>query len=276
MKWIKIIAAVGMVLLLSLACASIGGGGNDPAQDQNQNTASGQNDQANLADQNQGGQQEDEGNSAANNDFTDQPKVDDTLGGTDFGALLESGDLVLDEIQSNADGETNGRILTVQFTNPSNDEIIVSLPCGLVFVPTETDEQELMMLQPLELSLGAGESTSVTPYVACVELAAPAPAANSGYTIGYLASDQLLKFAECVCGEPLNEDIDSMDGVGVQFAAWSVATGGDFTSMLEAEDSALGGELEGLSGDALVEYLSEMFSMFGGDWLDRCGIEFEE
>ena len=209
------------------------------------------------------------------------PKVDETLGGCRLRALLESGDLVLDEIQSNADGETNGRILTVQFTNPSNDEIIVSLPCGLAFVPTETDEQELMMLQPLELSLGAGESTSVTPYVACVELgSAQRRQPILATPIGYLASDQLLKFAECVCGEPLNEDLASMDGVAVQFAASSgVATGGDF--FFDAGSRRIcpwrraGGTERGCSLD-LVEYLSEMFSMFGGDWLDRCGIEFEE
>jgi hypothetical protein len=265
MKKMNLITIIGMLVLLAMACASFGGNNNNTA---NQETIG--NTSENQADQKM----------PENNDGdSENSGKEDTGGGslwdTEFGNMLESGDLVVEQIHSNADEETNGRILTVQFTNPSNDDLVITLPCGLVFIPTETDEQELMLIQPQELTLAAGESAPVTPYVVCVELTAPAPAINSGYTIGYLAGDQLLKFAECICEAPLNEELDSMDGVGVQFAAWTISVNGDFTSILE-EDIDLGDEFIGLEDDELVQEITEMFSMHGTEWLDRCGIILED
>jgi hypothetical protein len=64
----------------------------------------------------------------------------------------------------------------------------------------------------------------------------------------------------------------------VQFAAWTISTGGDFSQALE-EDGAMAGFFEEEYGDELegmVEMLMEMMSLFGGDWLERCEIELEQ
>ncbi|MEN8242876.1 MAG: hypothetical protein ABFS17_13220 [Chloroflexota bacterium] len=262
MKRMRLLITVGMVLLLTLACASIGTGDNNNA---NQDHA-----------QNNTDQNDAEDNNSENDGSHDDEGKAGSLGETDFGRLLESGDLILDSINSNADEETNGRILTVQFTNPTNDEIIVSLPCGLIFVPTETEEQPMMMVQPLDLLLSPGESAPFTPYVVCADLFTPPPEINSGYTIGYLASDQLLAFAECICDIPLSDEEDSFDGVGVQFATWTIATNGDFTAGLDGEETAFGDEFEGLGADELIQSVTEMFSLYGSEWIDRCGIILEQ
>lgn len=284
MKRTKIALAVGMVLLLTLACATFGGGDqqNNNAANQEQNQEQNNNAQ-NTEDNSSGGSA---GDNQANSDTEaedkdDQPpdsgaELEGALWETEFGKLLSSGDLAIEGVEANSDYETVGTILTVQFTNLSSDEILVTLPCGLVFVPTTTEEQELMMIQPMEVSLGAGESAEFSPYVVCIEMNAPAPERSSGYTLGYLASEDMLTFAECICGEQLSSELGSMDSVGVQFAAWSISTGGDILSLIEEESGSFEQYLEGLEGDQLVEQITQMMEMFGGEWLDRCGITLEE
>jgi hypothetical protein len=279
MKRFQLVTIAVLVMILMLACATIGGGDNNnnsnqnqPNQEQNDNT---QEDQTNEGNENS--QENNTGENEKDKDDNDTPPaggsdVDATLWETDFGKLLETGSLVMEDNKANVDSETVGTILTVQFTNPSNDEILVTLPCGLVFTPTETDEQALMMIQPLEVSLLAGESAEFTPFVVCIDMGAPAPALNSGYTIGYLAEEDLLTFAECICGEELSSELGSMDSMGVQFAAWSITTGGDVTSLVEEEGGAAEEFMEGMELDEFVDMFAELFNTFGGEWLDRCGI----
>ncbi len=199
---------------------------------------------------------------------------------TEFGQQLNSGDITLDGIQANSqESDTFGPILTIQLTNPGTDEVIVTLPCGLVFTPSDADNQPLMMVQPLQVTLAAGETQEVTPYVVCIDVGTAAPNFNNTYTVGSLVDiEQLLKYAECICNEELSDEIGSMDGVGVQFAAWTITTGGDFSQAIEAGgamaeffEEEYGEEME-----EMVEILTEMMSLFSADWLERCEIELEQ
>lgn len=285
MKQTKLILIIGIVTILILACATIGGGGNqnntnqaNNSQNQEQDNTQDLPDEANQPADNDQSQNQGEGTGSDTPDSSPEAdsELDAALWETEFGKLLASGDLAVEGIQANSeDSDTVGTILTVQFVNLGNDEIIVSLPCGLVFIPSETDEQALMMIQPLEITLAVGETAEFTPYVVCIELAAPAPAYTSTYTIGYLESDQLLAFAECVCGEEIDDFVGSMDPLGVQFAAWTVATQGDFTGLIEDEAAAAGEFLEGIEGSEAVTAMFEMMSTFSSEWLDRCGFTFD-
>jgi hypothetical protein len=284
MKRFQLVTIAVVVMLLMLSCATIGGRENNNNNDQNQpNQEQNTNTQEDQTDEGDNSNQEDtagdNNNEKDKNEESDTPPttggdLDGSLWETEFGKLLESGSLVMESNQSNSDGETVGTILTIWFTNTTADEILVTVPCGLVFIPTTTDEQALMMVQPLEVSLAAGESAEYTPFVVCIEVNAPAPAFNSGYTIGYLAEEDLLAFAECICGEQLV--VESMDSVGVQFAAWSIATQGDFLSLATEEGAAFEDFMEGMDLDEFGEMITEMMSMFGGEWLDRCGITVGE
>lgn len=286
MKRFQLVTTAVIIMILMLACATIGLGGDENNNVENQNQSNMQN--SNNSQENQTitendsnadasmGEDQKDNNDESDSTSSDSGEADGSLWNTAFGQLLESGNLVMESNESNSDGETVGPILTVQFTNPSNDEILVSLPCGLVFVPTETDEQALMMVQPLEVSLPVGESAEFTPFVVCIDMGAPAPAQNSGYTIGYLAEEDLLAFAECLCGQEINTALGSMDSMGVQFAAWSIATGGDVMSLVGEEGAAYEEFLEGMELGEFADMMTDMFSTFGGEWLDRCGITVGE
>lgn len=279
-------------MILMLACATIGLGGdqdNNTQTNQEQNISQNEND--NLQDQNN---QEinnhqndiDENNREENNndqteDQNEKPpetgvESSDDLWNTEFGALLASGDLVIEDVHATTDYETIGPILVIRVTNLSSDEIIVSVPCGLVFSPNDSDEQALMMIQPLEISLAAGETAEFTPFVVCIEVAAAAPEVNSGYTIGYLESEDLLTFAQCICGQQFDTSAESLDTVGIQFAAWTVATGDDLLSLAAEEDSSFQEFLDEMEASGMGDMISEMMTMFGSEWLDRCGITLEE
>jgi hypothetical protein len=199
------------------------------------------------------------------------------LGETDFGKLLASGSLSIEDINSNADGETVGEILTVHFINQSDDEIQVAIPCGLVFLPVDPGEQPLMLVQPLDVTLSPGEEANLQPFVVCADLKTSAPSLGSGYTIGYIEDENLLAFAQCICNQEINTELGSLDSLGVQFATWTVSIGGDASSLVEeTEGSVLEEMMEGMEVDEFIEYFTELLNTFGGEWLDRCSINFEE
>jgi hypothetical protein len=280
MKRLQVILTIGLVMALVLACSVFGGDQNN-TQDDQQNQNNTQEEQ--NADNNQTGDDNQNNNATSGNDDTDdKPPTtgfggDDPLWDTDFGKLLVSGDLEILEISANADEETVGEILTIQVTNTGTEDIVVQLPCGLVFAPEDSDNQALMVVQSLEISLAVGETAEFTPYVVCIEMAALAPSQNSGYSVSHLAGGDLLSLAECFCGQQISRDVDSMDSVGVQFAAWSVATGGDPLSEVGEEDtSAMAEFIAEMEASGMGEMVNEMLEMFGGEWLDVCGITVGE
>jgi hypothetical protein len=83
---------------------------------------------------------------------------------------FQLGEAVLDNVVSTSDGETAGRILTVQVTNPITNELFVTIPCGLIFnPPPDSDEQRLMVIQQASATIPPGESADFTPYVICID-----------------------------------------------------------------------------------------------------------
>jgi len=209
----------------------------------------------------------------------DPSEVSPDPGELEFLQQVQQGVVTVGGVLANSqDEDTFGQILTLQLTNPGTEEVIVTVPCGLVFEPSDAVNQRLMMVQPLEVALAAGETQSPTPYVVCIDLAAAAPSFNQAYSLGSLADNpDLLKLAECVCNKELSTELDSFDGVGVQMAAWSVSVGGDFSQVMEDEDATanmLGDDFGGSMDEAMDAFM-QMMSMFGDEWLKTCEIELE-
>ena len=272
----KNIILVIALMAFMFACSTLESGGNTN-EDVNDNNEQSQNnaEQDNGEDQNANDVDtapEDDADSAA-----DGMDLGAGLDDTEFGMLLADGSLIIEDIQSNTDGETVGNILTVHFVNQSDDEIQVALPCGLVFLPEDPEEQPLMLVQPIEVDLAPGEEADLKPYVVCADLQTSAPALGSGYSIGYIENEDLLVFAQCVCEEELSSDLTSFDSIGVQFATWSISIDGDLAGFVENSDEEVTIDmLEGMQMDEFLDYFSEMLTLFGGEWLERCGVSFEE
>ena len=199
-------------------------------------------------------------------------------------AFLQLGEAVLDGVVSTSEGETEGRILTVQITNPGNDEVLVTIPCGLIFKPEPgRDEQQLMVIQQASATIPPGESADLTPYVICIESSKAVPESGSAYQVGVMATGDLLKLAQCICNETLvdieTDPLAAMDQIGLQFYVWMVSDGLSMDEMvagMEEAEGALGqigatSLLEGM--EELVGGLMELFQDFGQDWLEKCDIE---
>jgi hypothetical protein len=154
--------------------------------------------------------------------------------------------------------------------------VTVVIPCGLVFAPTEAAQQTMMVVQSLETSIAPGETVEVTPFVVCIDIASPAPGYGSGYEVSYMVDGNLLILAECVCKETLVAEAEDFQALSVQFAAWTVATGGDFTSLLEEEGNAVEGLSGGEEATVYFDAMMEMLTMVGAtDWVSACGIDLE-
>lgn len=197
---------------------------------------------------------------------------------------VQIGDALIEHVESISEDETSGQILTVQVTNPTTDEIVVTIPCGLIFNPgPESDEQRLMVIQEASASLLPGEDATLTPYVVCIDSSSAVPESGSTYHIGVMATDDLLKLAECICKETLADiEMDPlafMDEFGLQFAVWTVSDGLSFEEMFEGMEEA-GGALGEIGAEDFTEEIEELFGgvieMFQGagqDWLEKCEIE---
>lgn len=196
--------------------------------------------------------------------------VDISLEKTTLGQQLESGEVTIDQVDITEE-ETQGEIIQVQVTNQTEEEQVVEIPAGLVFTPEDSGEQDLMVLDAVVVILEPEETLILTPYVVCIDADAAVPSSGSAYQLGYLESDDLLRFAQCVDQES-NGSL-TQDDIGLQFAVWTIASGENFLEdpeFTEAEDGALSGTLGEL--DVMVGMMEEMVTLLGGEWLQRCDI----
>jgi hypothetical protein len=194
------------------------------------------------------------------------------------------GESVIELVESISGEDTAGQILVVHATNPTANEIVVTIPCGLIFKPgPESDEQRLMVIQEASATLLPGENATLTPYVICIDSSNSIPAQGSTYQVGVMATGDLLKFAQCVCNETLLDiEMDPnafMDQFGLQFAVWSVSDGLSFEEMfkdMKESEGALGeigAEEFGEELGNLFGGIMEMYQVAGQDWLEKCQIE---
>lgn len=196
--------------------------------------------------------------------------VDISLDNTPLGKQLKTGEVTIDQLDITEE-ETQGEIIQVQVTNQTEEEQVVEIPAGLVFSPEDSDEQDLMVLDAVVVTLEPEETLILTPYVVCIDAGAAVPSSGSSYEVGYLESDDLLRFAQCVDQES-NGSL-TQDDIGLQFAVWAIASGGNILEdpeFTEEEDGALSGTLDEL--EIMVGMMGEMISLFGEEWLQRCDI----
>jgi hypothetical protein len=205
--------------------------------------------------------------------------------GDSFADLVRTERLDLESVSATGEG-IQGQVLMVQLTNPGNDEVIVTIPCGFYFTPGDDEEQRLMVIQPASVSIPAGGTATVEPYVICIDSSKAGPEASSTYHLGEVVTGDLLTLAECLCEEDLPSPFDltgGMEAMGVQFAVWAVSDGIDAgTELIDAQgalEELLGGELgTEFLGEEFTEMLQQLMLLYGEGaqpWLDRCGIELD-
>ena len=187
---------------------------------------------------------------------------------------IDAGQVTLDTVNVSAPDRMIGSILSVEVTNPENEEVTVTIPCGLIFEPEDSGEQRLMAIQETSATVPAGGSSSVEAVVACIDSSRSTPSGDAGYTVGTSAEGDLLVLATCLCQRDLNLGDDVFGGMGTQFAVWSVSDGTDLSAMLGGS-----GESEGAMGDLLSGELGDFMQQFLGPSideattiLDECGV----
>jgi beta-lactamase class A len=158
----------------------------------------------------------------------------------------------------------------------------IRLPCGLVFYPTEVGEgpeamQQLMVVQDERVTVGPGETATLTPFVACIETEKAVPGLGAGYDPVEKASGELLKLAECICGEELADfEQDPMSAIGqqfmLQFTVWEVAEGRTFDEMMASAGASEGALASYADVAAMIEQAGEFMPGYI-DWMEKCGIE---
>ncbi len=149
-------------------------------------------------------------------------------------------------ITSSGDGYTGTGSINVPVSNPSGETVEVVLPPGFVFLPAPgSNEQRLMVLQAASVTLGPGESATLDPFVACIDANAGAPGTGSSYTPGGMVEDERLQqLADCLDEQDLSASTAGFDGMGLQFAVWSVSDDFSLGEVLDIMQTADGEELD--------------------------------
>ncbi len=177
-------------------------------------------------------------------------------------AQLKSNQLKLKgvSIVPGTSGTFYGPILQVEVTNPGSKEVVTHIPCGLVFAPDDSNNQRLMVLQPITGVVTAKGSATLTPFVDCIDDSRHAPPDAAVYSIGTMATGDLLKLAACACGQPLTVNADINQEFGLIVAVW------------HTNDPKFPSEItSSLIGPAL-QPLMPLFLASANGWLSKCGL----
>lgn len=179
-----------------------------------------------------GGEEAEEGfNAGQFDELEDNEKLD----APDFGSVEadcaigpdEEGcqQVSVDEVSS-PDGGVSGPIIRLSVTNTGSEEVIVTIPCGLVFQPGNDGEQRMIVVQPATVAITAFRTVKLTPYVMCIDSDKDPAGIGASYSVGTLAREDLLALAACICELDLSEELDENVGdFGLQLAVWSLADG---------------------------------------------------
>lgn len=177
-------------------------------------------------------------------------------------ARLQANELQLTSVSINSNGsDFFGPIMNVQVTNPGTKAVLTTIPCGLIFVPDDSTQQRLMVLQSVSATVTTKGPAELKPFVACIDDSKHAPADAATYQIGTMATGDLLKLAACVCGQPLTVNQDLNQQFGLQVAIWHT-TDPKFPS--EITQSPLGPALQPLM---------PLFLSSANGWLTKCGLK---
>jgi hypothetical protein len=167
-----------------------------------------------------------------------------------------------------------GNILQMEFVNTGDQDLNISIPCGQVFEPSgESQEQALMVIQNTEFRLPAGETQTVSPYLACVNSDKSIPSQGASYQIGTMVDGNLLSLAECICSREMVNEGDDFNNLTLQFAVWMVADGVSFKDMLaqSGNSGALNQFTGGETGQA-VSAFTDTIAVPAMDVIRSCDI----
>jgi hypothetical protein len=168
-----------------------------------------------------------------------------------------------------------GNILQMEFVNTGDQDLNISIPCGQVFKPSgESQEQSLMVIQTTEFRLLAGETHTVSPYLACVDSDKSIPSTGANYQIGTMVDGNLLELAKCICSRKMVSEDNDFNNLTLQFAVWMVADGVSFNDMLSQSGNggALNQFIGGETGQAFSEF-TDTIAVPAMDVIRSCNID---
>ena len=113
----------------------------------------------------------------------------------------------------NGAGGHTGKCVAVHFERLTDKTIKVKIPAGHVFEPTDSTQQNIVVLKSEELVLDV-KKKFIKVYGACAQSHDASPSANAMFNLGQLAKGNLLKMAQFISDKKLFNEADA------QYAVW--------------------------------------------------------
>jgi hypothetical protein len=184
---------------------------------------------------------------------------------------VSRGRLRIVRVTSNGD-YSGGPGIEVVVHNDGPEDVPATIPCGFIFEPDDASDQRLMAVQRASVVVPAGGEATLTVYVVCIDSGDEAPDEGATYRLGTMQSGDLLKLAECACGENLTNSLNPFEGMGVMIAGWMISNGKTFSEMQAEGDQGAMGDAFGEGAQEAMSGFLQMLDDSSASWLDRCGI----
>jgi hypothetical protein len=104
--------------------------------------------------------------------------------------LMAAGEIEVQGASMIAGAQPVGQALRVTLANPGALNVVVTLPCGLVFTPVG-DGPRLMVAEPTTVTVTANGGADMIPTTMSLDADQPLPPEGTEYTVGSLAEDWL-------------------------------------------------------------------------------------
>jgi hypothetical protein len=125
--------------------------------------------------------------------------------------------------------ETVGKILNLNITNSSIENINSQLSCGTLLLAEDGVSQSFVVVQPSQIIVDPGQIYVTQLFTICADPDKAIPSYQSVYKLGGTADGKMGQFSKCLCGLDLS-NVEEEKFTGLQFAFWMNARGGILTN----------------------------------------------
>ncbi|WP_028581772.1 hypothetical protein [Desulfogranum japonicum] len=201
----------------------------------------------------------------------------------DFLYLIRKKIIVVDTVEADGglkkahiDFSQGHENLQISLTNKGTEKTKFTIPCGLVFNPSDQNLQPMMSVQSATREIAPGKTVGLSLHVVCIDSGADMPIKDDKYSVGYIQTGNLKKMADCLCSVPNISD----DPMGVQFAIWEIGNPNvtNTRNTMKKEDLEKTVKTYQSNGISIPKMITNAITYYNNSeiWLEQCKVEKKE
>jgi hypothetical protein len=141
------------------------------------------------------------------------------------------------KVKVNGKGGHSGECVILEIQNLKKKDLKLMVEAGRRLNSSDEGEQDLLVVRDQNLIVQAGAKKKINMDGFCCQLSNRSPGLGSGFTLGTLADEKLVKLAQYINGKSLPEDV-------IQEAVWCISDKENPSNISVEEDAEANAELQ--------------------------------